>query len=124
MQIFQAAPFVPNSSRITLSSVHAGSGTYSYTFELKLSGLAPTLEDNGDVRLTSTKTGETALVLPKGYMYDAAGAESAAVSYTLTEANGHRWLLTVTADSTWIDSPDRRAYKPHRIQQYQGLLCV
>lgn len=64
----------------------AGSGTYSYTFELKLSGLAPTLEDNGDVRLTSTKTGETALVLPKGYMYDAAGAESAAVSYTLTEA--------------------------------------
>ena len=85
----------------------AGSGTYSYTFELKLSGLAPTLEDNGDVRLTSTKTGETALVLPKGYMYDAAGAESAAVSYTLTEANGHRWLLTVTADSTWIDSPDR-----------------
>lgn len=46
-------------------------------------------------------------MLPKGYMYDAAGAESAAVSYTLTEANGHRWLLTVTADSTWIDSPDR-----------------
>ena len=112
----------------------AGSGTYSYTFELKLSGLAPTLEDNGDVRLTSTKTGETALVLPKGYMYDAAGAESAAVSYTLTEANGqplaadrHRRQHMDRFARPCIprdDRPDRRAYKPHRIQQYQRLLCV
>ena len=45
-----------------------GSGSYSYTFELKLNGLTPTLESDGSVKLTADKTGEVALVLPKGYM--------------------------------------------------------
>ena len=88
--------------------VHAAKrGDYSYTFELKLNGLTPVLENDGDVRLVDAETDETALVIPKGYMYDAAGADSAAVSYSLAESNGNRWLLTVTADSTWINSPDR-----------------
>lgn len=76
-----------------------GSGSYSYTFELKLNGLTPTLESDGSVKLTADKTGEVALVLPKGYMYDASGAASSDVAYTLTAGQGHRWLLTVTRDS-------------------------
>ena len=84
-----------------------GSGSYSYTFELKLSGLTPTLESDGSVKLTADKTGEVALVLPKGYMYDASGAASSDVAYTLTAGQGHRWLLTVTADSAWMNAPER-----------------
>ena len=84
-----------------------GSGSYSYTFELKLNGLTPTLEPDGSVKLTADKTGEVALVLPKGYMYDASGAASSDVAYTLTAGQGHRWLLTVTADSAWMNAPER-----------------
>ena len=84
-----------------------GSGSYSYTFELKLNGLTPTLESDGSVKLTADKTGEVALVLPKGYMYDASGAASSDVAYTLTAGQGHRWLLTVTADSAWMNAPER-----------------
>ena len=34
--------------------------------------MTPVLENDGDVRLVDAETDETALVIPKGYMYDAA----------------------------------------------------
>ena len=56
--------------------------SYTYTFELKLNGLTPTVDSEGNILLQDESTSETQLVIPAGYMYDANGASSTAVSYS------------------------------------------
>ncbi len=41
------------------------------------------------------------------YMTDADGAYSEAVAYQLSQQEDGTWVLTVTADDAWIESPER-----------------
>ncbi len=81
--------------------------SYTYTFELKLHGLVPEVDSEGNILLKDETTNETQLVIPAGYMYDADGAYSDAVSYSIAHKNGKKYTLTVTADADWIDADDR-----------------
>ena len=46
-------------------------------------------------------------MMPAPYMYDASDNTSNAVEYTLIEVSNGRYLLSVTADKTWINATDR-----------------
>ncbi len=81
--------------------------SYVYTFELKLNGLVPVLNDDGSIALNDENTGETQLVIPKGIMSDANYAVSDGVTYSIAHKNGKKYTLTVTADAEWINSDDR-----------------
>ena len=79
--------------------------SYAFDFYLDLQGLTPALQDDGSVFLLD---GEKIIYyLPAPYMFDDSGAESDAVSYTLSEQATGTWKLTVTADKTWIEAEDR-----------------
>ena len=80
--------------------------SYTFTFELKLENLTPTLMPDGSIVL-SDEQGKAVSVIPKGVMFDANGESSNAVEYTLTHKNGNKYLLTVTADENWINAEDR-----------------
>ena len=81
--------------------------SYTYTFELKLHGLVPEVDDEGNVLLKDETTNITQLVIPAGYMFDANGAYSDAVTYSIAHKNGKKYTLTVTADADWINADDR-----------------
>ena len=81
--------------------------SYVYTFELKLNGLVPVLNDDGSIFLNDENSGETQLVIPKGIMSDANHAVSDGVTYSIAHNNGKKYTLTVTADAEWINSDDR-----------------
>ncbi|MBQ3598908.1 MAG: RHS repeat protein [Clostridia bacterium] len=81
--------------------------SYVYTFELKLNGLVPVLNEDGSISLNDENSGETQLVIPKGIMSDANYAVSDGVTYSIAHKNGKKYTLTVTADAEWIDSDDR-----------------
>ena len=79
---------------------------YTFTFELKINGLTPTLLENGDIALNDS-TGETKMLIPAAYMFDANGVFSDEVEYSLEHQNGQKYLLTVTADASWMNAEDR-----------------
>ena len=81
--------------------------SYTYTFELKLHGLVPEVDSEGNILLKDETTSETQLVIPAGYMFDANDAYSDAVSYNIAHKNGKKYTLTVTADADWINADDR-----------------
>ena len=81
--------------------------SYVYTFELKLNGLVPVLNEDGSIALNDENTGETQLVIPKGIMSDANYAVSDGVTYSIAHKNGKKYTLTVSADAEWINSDDR-----------------
>ena len=81
--------------------------SYVYTFELKLNGLVPVLNDDGSISLNDESTGETQLVIPKGIMSDANYAVSDGVTYSIAHKNGKKYTLTVSADAEWINSDER-----------------
>ena len=81
--------------------------SYTYTFELKLQGLVPEVDAEGNILLKDETSNETQLVIPAGYMFDANGAYSDAVSYSIAHKNGKKYTLTVTADADWINADDR-----------------
>ena len=79
---------------------------YSFSFRLDLAGLTPAMQEDGSILLTDS--GENVIyAIPAPYMTDADGAYSEAVTYQLTRQEDGTWILTVTADESWIESPDR-----------------
>jgi len=80
--------------------LRAATAPRSYLFPLRLTGLTAA-EADGQVVLTDT-AGAVRAVFPPGYMVDAAGARSTAVTYAL-DKNG----LRVGVDDAWLRSPDR-----------------
>ena len=83
--------------------------SYSYSFELKLNGLTPTLTESGDIKLTDDDTGEVKYVFPAPIVFDANGvyAPSDMSSYSLVHENGKKYILTVTASGSWMNSDER-----------------
>ena len=81
----------------------------SFRFRYSTKDLVLT-EEEGQIVLKD-QTGKTVLVMEPLYMYDAAGAESSDVTYTLEtikdNRNNHEYILTVTAGSKWLDAEER-----------------
>ncbi|MFD9795021.1 LamG-like jellyroll fold domain-containing protein [Streptomyces sp. NPDC059070] len=95
--------------RIVLKSKDAPN---SWLFPLKAKGLTPAIGADGDVVLTGAD-GKVAATVPHAFMEDSKidprsgdAAQSRAVTYELTTANGAP-ALRMTADRTWLDDPKR-----------------
>ena len=87
------------------------SNTYSYSFELKLNGIIPTLTENGDIELRDEESGEIKYVIPAPIVFDADKnyAPSGIAEYDLEHKNGTKYILTVSVDTSWMNS-DKRAF--------------
>jgi RHS repeat-associated protein len=81
--------------------------SYSYTFEIQLNNLEAVLCEDGSVAISDPDTDEIVYTIPKGYMFDADGAYSEAVGYTLANGGNGKYSLTVTADAEWINVEER-----------------
>ena len=81
--------------------------SYSYTFEIQLNNLDAVLCEDGSVAIADPDTDEVVYMIPKGYMFDADGAYSDAVVYTLTNGGSGKYTLTVVADAEWINDESR-----------------
>ena len=102
--------YVVNSGNIKENIiVKERSDAYSFTFEVKLNNLAAELCEDDSIVITDPDTEEVIYSIPKGYMYDAAGEYSDAVTYTLTPGGNGKYSLTVTADAEWINA-EKRAF--------------
>ena len=82
--------------------------SYTYSFELKLEGLVPTLLETGEIILSAEDTNEVVYTLPAPFAIDSAKqiAPVDSVYYTLT-GSGKKYTLTITADSEWMNSEER-----------------
>ena len=80
--------------------------SYVYSFDFTLTGLEAELLPDGSIAFNDTITDEMMYYIPVGYMYDAAGEYSSAVSYSLVETVTG-CTVTVTADSDWINADER-----------------
>ena len=74
---------------------------YNFKFETELTAV---LEEDGSVSFCDGD--EIIFFIPAPYMYDADGNISDNVSYSVTAGNGNT-ILSVKADSKWIESGDR-----------------
>lgn len=87
--------------------VNAPQSEYRYQFGLRLEGLTATLCADGGIDLTDIETGDIPYRIPAPYMVDANDAVSHDVVYTLETIGEGAYLLTVIADSMWIDAKNR-----------------
>ena len=83
--------------------------SYSYSFELKLNGLTPTLTESGDIEIRSDGTNGLTYIIPAPVVFDSEGAyaPSDRAYYSLTHKNGKKYTLTVTVDSVWMNAEER-----------------
>ncbi len=87
--------------------VRSRADSYSYTFRLDLGGLIARLEENGEITIRDDENETVKYVMPAPYMYDANGEVSYEASYDLLSVKTGVYLLTVTADTEWMNSSDR-----------------
>ncbi len=81
--------------------------SYSYSFTIKLNNLKAKKNSDGSIYIYDPETDENVYVIPKGYMYDSVGKYSDEVSYSLTDCGNNKYIMTVTADSEWINDDAR-----------------
>ena len=81
---------------------------YRYAFVLHQENVTAELDENSKrVAFMSNETGEEVFFIPAPFMVDAAGMVSTAVSYELRKmANGNA-VLSITADSDWMNADER-----------------
>ena len=77
---------------------------YTFKYEIKANGLTMSLEDNVIIARDNDKT---VFCFPAPFMFDAGGEISDAVSYSLEKSGGKKYILTITADRDWMNSPER-----------------
>ena len=81
---------------------------YSFTFIISVNNLLAELLPDGSIRIYDPDTAATVYTVPAGYMYDAAGVCSDAVTYTLTDRGNGTYAMTVTPDASWINADGRQ----------------
>ena len=81
---------------------------YRYAFVLHQENVTAEFDENSKrVAFMSNETGEEVFFIPAPFMVDAAGVVSTAVSYELRKmANGNA-VLSITADSNWMNAEER-----------------
>ena len=81
---------------------------YRYTFVLDCRNVKPNrIPERNEIGFISTENGEEIFRIPAPFMTDAAGTVSTGVVYELKPQNEGKYLLTLTADSEWINAPER-----------------
>ena len=81
---------------------------YRYPFILRCENVAVKFdEEENHIAFEDIETGNEVFHIPAPFMTDENGAASAAVSYDIRELEGGDILLTVTADSEWINAEER-----------------
>ena len=83
-------------------TVKSAKDNYTYSFRIRVSGAALVLKEDGSIDVV--KGGETVKTIPAAFMTDAAGAYSADVETTLVAESDGVYMLTVTADKTWVNN--------------------
>ena len=83
-------------------TVKSAKDNYTYSFRIRVSGAALVLKEDGSIDIV--KGGETVKTIPAAFMTDAAGAYSADVETTLVTESDGVYMLTVTADKTWVNN--------------------
>jgi RHS repeat-associated protein len=86
--------------------VNAKSDEYTYTFNMKAQNVYLKISEDGSITALSNDTNEVVFVIPAPFMYDAENRMSTDVRYELSEENGHKYKLTVIADTDWINSDE------------------
>ena len=87
--------------------VYKPQAEYVYSFDLDSDGLIPVEQANGSIILVESEASQEAVfTLDAPYMYDANGAESYDIELSIKE-NGDEYVVTVEADSTWLNSSER-----------------
>lgn len=92
-------------SIIVKEPLAGGGNPYVFTFLLQLTDLTPIIREDGSILLVNSEE-ETVYTIPAPYMVDNSGVYSDAVTYTMTR-HDEGWLLTVTADASWITEETR-----------------
>lgn len=87
--------------------VSAPCESYEYQFQMDLIGLRAELDNKGNIKLYDLQNGQSRYIIPAPYMYDNNGEYSTAVNYELDFIGNGVYLLTVSADSNWINENDR-----------------
>lgn len=87
--------------------VNAPQNAYIYRFGLQLEGLIATLRSDGGIDLTDSETGEVPYRIPAPFMVDANDEISHQVSYVLESVGTDAYVLTVIADSEWMNDSNR-----------------
>lgn len=80
---------------------------YKYNFILNLHNLIPVVEENGEISLLDSESGETVYRLPAPTMWDSAGECSNDVSYMLSDNGEGSFVLSVAAEAGWINDESR-----------------
>lgn len=83
------------------------SSDYSYTFTVQLNNLTAELTQDGSVHICDPDSDELVYIIPKGFMVDANGAYSDAVTYSITDNGNGTYTMTVMANSSWINDCER-----------------
>ena len=83
-------------------TVKSAKDNYTYSFRIRVKGAALVLKEDGSIDVV--KGGETVKTIPAAFMTDAAGAYSADVETTLVAESDGVYMLTVTADKTWVNN--------------------
>jgi hypothetical protein len=84
------------------------SDRYNFEFAVKVTDLVPEIDsDKKTIKFTDPEKKETKFSIPAPVMYDAKKNYSSAVEYDLKAAGKDEYILTVKADSEWINSSDR-----------------
>ena len=81
--------------------------SYVFSFNMDLGGLYPVACQNGSINLCSDNEGENPVAeIEAPYMVDSNGEYSDAVTMTI-KADGEKYILTVTADESWLNDKVR-----------------
>ena len=81
---------------------------YRYPFALHLLNVGARVESESKrIAFLSKETGEEVFYIPAPFMKDANGAMSTAVNYEVTETENDTLLLTVVADTEWMNAAER-----------------
>ena len=86
--------------------VREAADEYIYSFLLEVGKLTPYWTEMGSIELRD-EDDEAIFVIPAGVMTDAKGESSREVRYTLDPNGEGEYILTVTADTEWINAPER-----------------
>ena len=81
---------------------------YEYSFAMNTSNLyAAASEDGRCLELRRRESAARQFYIPSPIMFDAAGAQSDAAYYEVSEENADRLIIKVIADADWVNAEDR-----------------